>query len=241
MKKLTTILVAFLFTAGMAFAQSNEATIDQIEDGNIAEVDQQGLSNTTTIDQTSEAGFDEGEGHLADVNQFGNNNIATVEQDYLGTVANTLAHSAFIVQLGNQNEADVLQTRNQLSNIADILQDGINNYAGVQQQDGATFDAIQDGDNNTIEGITTERAEQRTGNALASSFNVMDFEQIGNDNLIQARQFDTAVGGGGPNTMTILQHGSDNIAIASQRNPNNIIDVIQDGSNNYSNINQSAE
>ncbi len=241
MKKLTTLLVAFLFTAGMAFAQSNEATIDQVEDGNVADVVQQGLSNTTTIDQTSEAGFVAGEGHLADVFQSGENNTATVEQDYLGSVANTLAHSAFIEQLGDNNVADVLQTRNQLSNIADILQDGHRNYAGVQQQDGAIFDAVQDGDDNRIEGITTDRAEQRTGNALPGSFNVMDFEQFGNNNLIQARQFDTAVGGGGPNTMTIHQHGADNIAVASQRNPNNVIDIMQDGDWNVANVTQSAD
>ena len=33
MKKLTTLIVAFLFTAGMAFAQNNnEATVDQVGD-----------------------------------------------------------------------------------------------------------------------------------------------------------------------------------------------------------------
>ena len=43
MKKLTTLLVAMLFTAGMAFAQSNEATIDQVGDDHEAMIDQLGF------------------------------------------------------------------------------------------------------------------------------------------------------------------------------------------------------
>ena len=49
MKKLTTLLVAMLLTAGMAFGQSNNATVDQNGNGNDIVADQNGSFNDVML------------------------------------------------------------------------------------------------------------------------------------------------------------------------------------------------
>lgn len=240
MKKLIAIFGVLAFTAGMAFAQNNEATVTQVEDGNIAFIEQIGDNNLGDINQVGSVGLNEGEGHDAKIEQTGNNNEAFIDQDFLEHAATTLTHRAYVTQTGDWNEADILQTRNGLSNQADIVQIGNHNVAGVQQQDGAVFNARQEGNNNTIEGVTTDRAEQRTGNLLAGTYNEMQFDQEGNWNTIQARQYDTQSGisGSVKNMATINQYGDYNDAWMSQKSGNNTLTIDQTGDYNNAHINQ---
>ena len=47
MKKLSTLTLGLLFAAGSAFAQSNDATVDQTGDNNDATVNQIGTLNSS--------------------------------------------------------------------------------------------------------------------------------------------------------------------------------------------------
>ena len=96
MKTLLTLTTALLFTAGSAFAQSNDATVDQIGNDNDSEITQSGLSNTAYIQQ---GGFGGGavqsNNAEATIEQAGSMNDATIKQrqGFSGGTAESI-HSA---------------------------------------------------------------------------------------------------------------------------------------------------
>ncbi|MDZ7718957.1 MAG: curlin repeat-containing protein [Balneolaceae bacterium] len=240
MKKLTTLLVMLLFTAGMAFGQNN-ATVDQNDDGNEAFIDQVGDLNTANVEQTSDVGLSEGEGHFADIDQLGLgglgsgvNNLATVKQDFRVTGA----HATTIEQWGDDNVAHVEQV-DAGNNVANILQDGIENFANVYQQYWNEFDATQIGDDNKIIGVPGGGTYGFGGRAfqIADGFSSlryeMDFTQDGDNNTIQAGQER------GYGSSTILQTGDWNAALSYQNGGSgDMIDIAQTGHENDAVVNQ---
>lgn len=239
MKKLTTLLVMMLFTAGIAIGQ-NTATVEQSDDGNEAFIDQLGDQHTANVEQTSDVGLSDGEGHFADIDQLGLgglgsgvNNTATVKQDFRVTGS----HTTTIEQWGDDNVAHVEQV-DAGNNVADILQDGLSNDASVYQQYWNKFEATQDGDDNKIEGVTGSvygfagRAFQ-IADGWSSLRYEMDFTQNGNDNTIQAGQER------GYGISTILQTGDWNTALSYQNGGSgDMIDITQTGNQNDAVVNQ---
>ena len=240
MKKLSILIVAFLFTAGMAFAQNN-ATVDQTNDGNEAFIDQVGDQNNADVEQTSDVGLSDGEGHFADINQLGldgldsgENNFATVKQDFRVTGS----HETTIDQWGDDNVAHVEQV-DAGNNLANIKQNGIENFVSVYQVYWNTFEATQNGDNNRIEGVPSggeygfaDRAFQ-IADGWSSLRYEMDFTQLGNDNTIQAGQER------GYGSSTILQSGDWNTALSYQNGGSgDMIDIAQTGYQNDAVVNQ---
>jgi len=239
MKKLTTLLVMMLFTAGMAFAQNN-ATVEQTDDGNEAFIDQFGDQNTANIEQTSDVGLSDGEGHFADIDQLGLgglgsgvDNLATVKQDFRVTGA----HATTIKQWGDDNEAHVEQV-DAGNNVANISQDGLSNVASVYQQYWNMFEATQMGNDNRIEGVTGStygfagRAFQ-----IADGWSSLRYEmyitQDGNDNKIQAGQER------GNGISTIVQTGDWNTALSYQNGGSgDMINITQTGYQNDAVVNQ---
>lgn len=88
MKKLTTLIIIMLLTAGMALAQGNHA----------ASIDQVGNSNASTIDQDAHFGT----GHTATSIQNGNSNSSNIVQEQANA-------EAYISQIGNGNTSDLKQ------------------------------------------------------------------------------------------------------------------------------------
>jgi len=103
MKRLTTLLAAFLFTTGMVFAQSNDATINQVGDDHEAEIEQVGLTNTAYVDQTDGGGGSTGDA-FADISQQGdNNNVNLNQRAFYGFPDES---HATITQVGNNNSVE---------------------------------------------------------------------------------------------------------------------------------------
>jgi len=100
MKKLLTALTALFLLAGTAFAQQNDAEIQQIGgDNNLADIGQAGFMNSAFISQ-------EADNDLATIQQSSDNNIATVLQEF-HVDANGFDTDAEIIQNGNRIEATI--------------------------------------------------------------------------------------------------------------------------------------
>src|SRR6056297_2951843 len=225
MKKLATLLVAMLFTAGMAFAQSNSATVDQNGNGNDVVAAQNGsLNDVMLLQQVKD--------NQADIVQTGNGNIlqnsmtgskpgypgyavqratALLDLDQVGDgnvvglFQNNQKNRAFIEQIGDANVADVSQvafggTVN--GNETDLSQDGSNNMTQVIQG----ISGGNHSDNFAIIDIDGD------GNGDGSAGDLyMLIEQYGDFNEANAIIVDSDY-----NDTDILQNGGDrNFAIAN--------------------------
>ncbi|KAA3610556.1 MAG: hypothetical protein DWQ05_21280 [Calditrichaeota bacterium] len=206
MKNLFFVFIAILLCAGLTFAQTNNATVNQTGDENDGDVTQTGATNTATVDQYGK--------NLAEVDQTGTSNNADVDQ---GTAAVPRSNNhppayvgdhewgAWIEQVGNTNTAVIDQQGN--SGSADIYQLGnlnegyqeINTFAsGATSTTRKGLDIDQIGDENW--------ANQKTV-ASFGSFGIkkMYVDQIGDNNL--ADQYSK---GGMQSTMEIRQEGNGN-------------------------------
>ena len=143
MKKLIAIFGVLAFSAGMAFSQNNDATVNQEGNNHVADVSQTGLLNIADVEQSANSGDyakvkqlgeenkayvtqDGAAGtHHAEVDQEGDRNEATIDRQ--GIWGSALGE-AFITQLGNDNKAFQNQHANKAS-YALIDQDGNDNYA----------------------------------------------------------------------------------------------------------------
>jgi hypothetical protein len=101
MKKLLTLSTALLFTAGAAFAQSNDAVVTQTGDENDATVEQIGSANSAELNQGF-AGQGQ-DGALGDIFQDGTDNSATLKQRAWGDDDN----EHYITQVGASNSATI--------------------------------------------------------------------------------------------------------------------------------------
>lgn len=233
MKKLTTLLLAFLVTAGMAFAQNNEAKIDQVGDNILGDVYQEGNSNTATIDQEN---LDVTFQVIGFIEQIGRNNTAIQNQTSNASNNNRRGFADF-EQLGNDNYAYLNQ--GDWGGDAVFKQHGHDNWIGVRQQ--GNYDNIaeinQYGDNNKVayvyesngqlsfnEGttalnhrsqiwITQDGITGGIGNRVGfhqNGWNTADITQIGDNNEVLLYQ--QHVGNQGNHDATVVQDGFDNHA-----------------------------
>jgi len=183
MKKLTTLLFMLLFTAGMAFAQSNDATIDQVGDDHDATITQSGLSNGAYVEQTADAGREGDDLGTATIEQTGSENSVNLRQRaFFGDA------EANIVQLGDRNRVEGTAPGN------DFLQNhGLN-----------IIDVYMEGDDNVLYSLRSE--SQKNANELYLNI-------LGSDNSVGMEQetgFGDVSIDGDLNTVTLSQLGNNN-------------------------------
>jgi len=183
MKKLTTLLVAMLFTAGMAFAQSNDATIDQVGDDHDATITQAGSLNGAYVEQTADVGREGDDVGTATIEQTGSENSVNLRQRaFFGDA------EANIVQLGDRNRVEGTAPGN------DFLQNhGLN-----------IIDVYMEGDDNVLYSLRSE--SQKNANELYLNI-------LGSDNSVGMEQetgFGDVSIDGDLNTVTLSQLGNNN-------------------------------
>lgn len=143
----------------------------------------QGISGSYTVD------------NRATITQTGDDNIATQYQNGSGNTATTTQeadwNTANLTQDGSGNSASVLQTT------------GGDNIVNLTQDDGASANIVQDGDNNTLMGIGMD--------IMATSLNggTLDLDQIGSYNTLHLQQTNGA-------SATVFQNGITNTAVVIQ-------------------------
>lgn len=136
MKRLTTLLAAFLFTTGMVFAQSNDADVSQTGYDNAAEVDQFGLENDVTLEQVHNHSNGTAGINDAYVKQTGNTNEATVYQRNRGQyAASGVNNNLNLIQTGFDNYANTYQAIARGNDIK-LSQLGDDNIADIYQHQG---------------------------------------------------------------------------------------------------------
>ncbi|MEX0722712.1 MAG: hypothetical protein WD053_02480 [Gracilimonas sp.] len=226
MKKLTTLLVAILFTGGMAIAQSNNATVDQTGDDHEVTISQVGTLNSSNIDQTADAGRFGDDVAEATITQEGASNEVNLSQRAFYGDA-----EASITQLGDGNRVEGTAQgedfrQNHGLNIIDVFMQGNDNVLSGSQSEAQknvnslyvdmlgnsntmnTFqhygyaDVILDGDNNIVD------LSQRSNHPSTSQTAYIDV--FGSDNsasVMQTGQSHTANVNvtGNSNTSSITQ------------------------------------
>jgi hypothetical protein len=255
MKKLTTLSIALLFSAGAAFAQSNDATAThEVNDSEIT-IDQAGSSNSADALQTL------GNGNmLIDIDQQGSGNDADVTQRY------GQWHDAQIEQAGSDNDVSLIQDNT--STFANVSQDGTGNAADIYQRNyrfefggyASRVDVDQIGEENEAwvdsDGFGNNVSIQQGSESRASDGQYASVTQSGEDNQATIDQF-----GRGGADHTQIQNGDNNVATADnqwgsstgyqeqigtgnssliRQNGSHDATVVQDGADNYSWLRQSA-
>jgi len=229
MKKLTILLVAMLFSAGMAFAQSNDATVDQQGIWNDTQVDQQGALNSADVTQVN--GFNE-----VILNQTSNtsgSSTAVIEQIVTGSATASRGQDVLLDQTGLNN--------------ADIFQRGAGSK--VLNYDG-TGAAVQ----TSTTTLNTLDIDQRTGwsEAFVEQYvggNSATVDQSGGNNFVAS-----ILQNSGDNTASVVQTGGNSTADVQQLGIGGHtatvnqgvdfqdgafeVDIIQDGLGNNSLVNQ---
>ena len=270
MKKLSLLLTAVALGIGTSFAQVtfnsvtpgqvNISTVVQIGDTHQADVDQQGIFNTSKILQKTkdnvadvlqinEKGYDVPT--LSDISQTGEKNNALVEQISNATKSVTLGlMEAWINQSGNQNTAIQYQGggKYQGKSYAFIDQSGFANFASQNQKKfGNSATILQPGwENKAEQGQDADLVDDYVGSnntALiiqAGLGNDAFQHQVGESNtatIIQpgilnlARQNQDFLSN--KNTATITQKGATNEAYQTQIGMLNEAEIDQPGNNNY--------
>lgn len=217
MTRFTKILMgatALSMMAGVAFAQSNEAYIEQGTStssgrNNTAFIDQNGVNGGNSLGfnragSMSDPMLQDGRRNEIDIIQVGDldgasNVVGTNENgasDYTGP-------NAGVDQIGNGNELDVYQEGRRIR-LLEVQQDGNQNSARTSQ----------DGNSNSISSIN----QSDNGNRAV-------VEQIGNTNTFGRSAF-RAQAQVGQNGTGAVQSGSDNVLVLIQEGGNNITSVI---------------
>ena len=231
MKKLIAIFGVIAFTAGMAFAQNNDASIDQTGDNHEAVIEQIGLSNKAYVVQTQNNDNFHAE---ADIMQHGDFNFVNLNQSSHWGV-NTEAN---IEQIGNNNRVS-----GDLDDDSEFL---------LQNNAGGLLDVKMVGNNNSLYSLVGEAQKNRNEFILTIE---------GDDNTVGMHQefgFAYADIDGSNNDLTIWQSaganwdeskfnvvnvdilGDFNTVDISQQNISNNAKVDIDGSFNTATITQSA-
>lgn len=240
MKKLTTLLVAMLFTAGMAFAQTDpdeEVTSDDIYDG--ASITQIGDFNDATINQVGkhsgeiyqDGGTNSENGNYANLDQQGNDHSGFISQVGENNIANIdaegVGHLSVIVQDGNGH--NVQFSIEGISNTVDIRQFGNSEHL-VGNENSPISSISQNGDYNEFYSVQLGMGNGHTIYSLTGDNTI----QNGNSNLIDVWQF------GSGHTAGLRQLGDYNTAIITQFDANNTATVHQMGNDNEATIYQSG-
>jgi hypothetical protein len=247
MKKLSTLLFALLFAGSMAYAQDNNANVDQEGNYQTATVTQTGSSNDADVNQlTTNSGV-----QTAEVIQDGEGNSATVIQTQSGS-GNTTPNTAFIEQIGENNMALQIENAPSYNSGQSIsgFQDGHDHILIQTIASGytASLDAHQEGNGNLItqtimggghnhgevfqHGHENEVIQHLGGSNNGYSSGVMLVEQHGRSNY--AAQYYEGLGLGHYNNSELYQHGKNNNAWQTG-NGRDLSSVLnQHGQNNWS-------
>ncbi len=237
LKITTTFALALVFTAGMAFGQDSDATLDQLGDDNNATIQQNGgdgeMQATALQDgdqnalDLTQSDFGEAD-HAADIRQVGFSNDADL-QSQGGVGANFLD----VDQVGNNNETTVAHFSG--SHYNKVLQNGNRNDAEIAHR--SSFDnsvtLVQRGDDNSV--LATDDGQGANG-AEKSTF---EARQIGDQNE------GTLTHTGGNLEAYLTQDGFSNEASITQNTGtevfDNYADVVQRGNNNMSTVTQGTD
>ncbi len=223
-----TFALALVFSAGMAFGQSNETTVDQVGDDHDANVTQQGGNNDADVTQLNNANQKFVEGLARDV--LGGGTILN-EFTPSGNGENFLR----LLQDGADNEADVQQA-GELNEIfldqsggafAEVDQGGTGNlldgFAGdAIQRMGSELNLSQDGNNNTLllnqEGGINEANLLQVGNGFGviSDGATAYIDQDGGGNVLEGIDETKALQSGNFE-LDLTQTGSNNEAYIRQQ------------------------
>jgi hypothetical protein len=240
LKNTFTLVLALVFTAGMAFGQNNSATVNNVGDDHTNLINQQGADNTTDLEQV-DAKPDDGvtNAHSADIFQKFDGNEAYVDQSgkFPGGNSGPVSFAtADVDQIGNNNFLDLDQGTNYNTHTADIDQLGNNNLIRLQSQggfsDGGTANVYMDGNQNKL-----VRANE-SGNLVSNKYAVqkngqfLDVEITGDGNKVGAMQQN----GNGGASLTIDIYGSGNFVPTWQddnANGDNEISIVANGSDNF--------
>ena len=196
LKITATFALALVFSAGMAFGQSNDATVTQEGDNHLADIEQIGGDNTADVLQKNfgashEANvYQDGDDNTAnvlsqggvgtnevDVDQVGDENAATVDQ-YWGSNTGT------VDQNGTSNRAFVGH-RGAFSSYAEIMQkNGGNNNAEIYSSSDAS-NPIEDSAARILQdGSSNQGVIRQSSGSLHSAA----IEQLGSGNTAQITQ-----------------------------------------------------
>ena len=211
MKKLSTLLVALFFTAGMAFAQSNDASIDQVGDDHEATISQTGAMNSAFVEQTADAGREGSDVGEATVTQTGAENYVNLRQrNFFGN------NEATITQLGDGNRvqgttASSAFYQNHGLNVIDVRMEGNDNtlysLAGEAQKNVNTFLLDILGSDNSV-GMF-QHFGYGDVSIEGSSNSVVLYQRSGSNATAQSAHVDIS---GGDNMVDIYQNGESHTA-----------------------------
>lgn len=228
MKTLLTLTTALIFTAGSAFAQTNDASIDQVGDDHEATISQTGSMNAAYVTQTADAGREGDDLGTATVTQDGSENYVNLRQrSFYGD------SEATITQLGDGNSVRGSSLGSEF-----VQNHGLN-----------VIDVMMDGDDNTLYSLV--------GSAAQKNVNTLLLDILGDNNsvgLFQHFGFGDVDIDGSSNSVSLSQRssanataqtayvdimGSDNMVGITQTGESHTATVDVTGSFNSSTITQS--
>jgi len=254
MKTLATLTTALLFTAGSAFAQSNDATIDQVGNDNEVKVEQiyqagasSGMNEvfaTQTGDNNKILGTNQrGAGNEFRTTQTGDNNIIDRYPSQGSSAGNSYDGYISITQSGDDNkvwDADQAGSNNSLT----ITQSGgdiANVEAQVSPEGGSGNTIIID--QYTGENAVGEFSPNGSGAYQEGEANTMTITQSGGakagiisvmvSGATESFFRGTVEGGQG-----LIQFGDDNTMMIDQDGASTVKSIVQDGDMNHADVTQ---
>jgi len=231
MKKLFLIIGVFAMSAGVVFAQGNDASIDQTGDDHSATIEQVGSMNESFVVQTEGTETPDGTVAVADIYQEGDANYVNLNQRAFYGFVNS---EALIDQVGDDNTVM-----------------GVNEGdAWHQNQTGGLLDVWMKGDRNTLRSLRAEAQKNKNyltldieGSdndvAAAQEFGDADIDITGDENTVSLWQmaganfdetlFNTADVDvvGDVNTINVSQVSTSNNAVVDIMGDNNSATVTQ--------------
>lgn len=236
MKKLTTLSIALFIAAGSAFAQSNDATVDQVGNNNSATVDQVGDLNITSLTQE--------DGATADIDQIDASESFVSLSQIGSSSATILQNNKNSVQGFSDthmtDKEDRLATQSGSGSTMDITQLSLFNQAYVDQfGDNNSMSILQDGGNSNVARLMQNGDHNTMDVDLIGGTNRVKAEQYGDDNTaivsvtgVHNNEFNNG-------TSFVYQDGMDNTATITVTGDYNFYDVSQEGNSNTATVTQS--
>lgn len=213
MKTLLTLTTALLFTAGSAFAQTNDASIDQLGDDHEATISQTGAMNAAYVEQTADAGREGADVGEATVTQSGADNYVNLRQrNFYGD------SEATITQLGDGNSV-----RGTSATSSFLQNHGLN-----------VIDVMMDGNDNTLYSLAAEAQK---------NVNTLLLDILGDDNSVGLSQhygYSEVDIEGSLNSVVLDQnagsYANSQSAYVDILGSDNMVDVSQSGSAHTANV-----
>jgi hypothetical protein len=218
LKNTFTLALALVFTAGMAFGQSNEATVNQVGNSHSADIQQDGVGNITDLEQADQNLNDNATNAMsADVFQKFKNNEAYIDQKgSQDQGAATATASADVDQIGNNNFLR-LESGPFFANSHDVDVDqlGNNNTVRLQGQNGGGEATVfMDGNRNKLVEATQGGLIKSNNPFIQKNSQFLEVRVNGSGNVIGGDQ----ESGDGGDRLTVNVDGDDNFIPTSQVN-----------------------